>query len=475
LIQAEERAGAYQKARQINVDASRHGTFAEIGAGQEVARWFFRVGGAAATVAKTISAYDMAVSDAIYGPSDRYVSRLRLQSMLDYEYELLHQRLGERLGFSGSLFVFADTASMGSSTRQEAGKAWVGIRFQHEPKADPSEIILHVRMPEPDNVRKQAALGILGVNLIHGAFYSHTDPTALLWSLRDELTRERLEVDMIRFAGPAFTGVDNRLMSLQLVEQGFTDAAMFDSNGQVIQPAEILFEQPVLVERGSFRPITLPSLDLMERANAQFSPELAGSDDEPVVIMEMSLRNLISGDSIDHADFLARVDILAALGLRVMISRYSYYYGLAEYLRYYTHRPIVFALGVPNLKRLFEEQYYTELDGGILESMGRLFRSGIRLFVYPCQERGKLVSVESLEVAPNLRHLYAHLLDNGMIIPIREVDSQHLHIFPKDVLRGIETGNPEWESMVPAAGVKLIKERRVFGYRSRTPGSASKA
>ncbi len=464
---AEEKISAYQKARSINMDAAPHGTFAEIGAGQEVARWFFRVGGAAATVAKTISAYDMTVSDAVYGPCERYVSRSRLQSMLAYEYELLLERLQGKRGADTTFFVFADTAAMGSFSRNEPGHAWIGIRFQHQPQAQPSDIILHVRMPEPDNVQKQEALGILGVNLIYGAFKHHESPTALIQSLRDDLTRERFEVDMIRFSGTAFAGVDNRLMSLQLVEQGFTDAAMFSANGEVLQPSEVLFQKPVIVERGSFRPITRPALDLLDRAATQFSEQMSDGREEPVVLMEMSLRNLLSGDRIDHADFLARVDILGALGKMVVISNYAYYYGLAEYLRLYTKQPIVFALGVPNLRKLFEEAYYAELDGGILEAVGRLFKRGIRLCVYPCRDSqtAPLTTAENLEIAPHLRHLYAHLRENGMICSIQVVEESGLEVLPKQVLHMIESGDPAWETMVPEAGVKLIKERRVFGYR----------
>lgn len=254
-----ERNTTYQKARQINLDASTHGTFAEIGAGQEVARWFFRVGGAAATVAKTISAYDMAISDAIYGPSDRYVSRKRLRSMLDHEYELLTERLGEKRGTTSRFFVFAETAAMGSHSRNQEGRAWLGIRFEHQPKAPPSEIILHVRLLEADNVEKQEVLGILGVNLIYGGFYHFRQPNILIRSLRDDLPRESYEIDMIRFTGPCFAGVDNRLMILQLVEQEFTNAAMFDASGEVLQPADALFDKPVLLEgEVSDRSLLLP-------------------------------------------------------------------------------------------------------------------------------------------------------------------------------------------------------------------------
>jgi hypothetical protein len=464
-MSSEEKNSTYQKARQINLDAARHGTLAEIGAGQETARWFFRVGGAAATVAKTISAYDMTVSDAIYGPCDHYVSRHRLQAMLEYEYNLLLERLDQQRGKTTTFFVLAETAAMGSTTRHQSGHAWMGIRFQHQPKARPSEIILHVRMFETDNVHKQEALGILGVNLIYGGFYHHSKPLFLIGSLKDDLARERIEVDMIRFSGPCFAGVDNRLMSLQLVEQGFTDAAMFDAHGEVVQPYEVLFDKPILVERGSFRPITVPGLNLVERATAQFAVELGA---EPVVVMEMSLSNLLSGDIIDHNDFLARVDILGSLGKQVIISNFPYYYLLVEYLRFYTSNRIVFALGVPNLKRLFQESYYTGLDGGILEAFGRLFKSGVKLYVYPTRnmQTGGLITAETLETSARVRHLHAHLLENKLIESLQNVDEKNLHILPKEVLGMIQKGDRAWEGLVPAAGVQLIKERGVFGYRA---------
>src|SRR5438094_3792318 len=282
-----------QKAQRINQDARRYGTFAEIGAGQEVARWFFRAGSAAGTVAKTISAYDKAVSDAIYGPTDRYVSRQRLQAMLEYEYDLLLERLNEKRGAKTAFFVFANTVA----TRREEGQGWLGIRFQAEPGADPSEILIHVRMLDKENVRQQEALGIIGVNLIHGTFYLHHEPESLIRSLLDNLTWERVEVDMIRFSGPAFARVENRLMALQLVRQGLTEAAMFTAKGEAVQWAEVLYKKPVLVQRGSFRPVTRATLDVFERALEQFErePELKG--EPPVVLMEMTLRHLTTRDA----------------------------------------------------------------------------------------------------------------------------------------------------------------------------------
>lgn len=459
----EEQPSTYQKARRINVDAAIHGTFAEIGAGQEVARWFFHVGGAASTVAKTVSAYDMAVSDAIHGPSDRYVSRQRLQSMLDYEYDLLMQRLGQKRGSTTSFFVLADTVAARSHGRPEEGHGWIGIRFQHEPLAAPSDILLHTRLRDAENVREQEALGVLGVNLTYGAFYHRDDPATLIRSLMDDLSRDRIEIDMLKMTGRAFGQVDNRLVSLQLVEQGFTDAAMFTADGEVVQPGELLHQKPVLIERGSFRPVTKPTIDMLRSASAQFTADLA-ADGPPMVIMEMSLRNLLSGDHVDHEDFLARVDVLGALGETVMISSYSAYYLVPDYLRRYTKKPLAFALGVPTLGELFDEQYYADLPGGLLQAIGSLFQAGVRLYVYPVRDEvtGALTTVENLRVAPHLRHLYGHLVENGRMLPIRNVNQNDLHILPRDALAKIQRRDPSWEVMVPEAAISLIRDRDLF-------------
>ncbi|MDB6123222.1 MAG: hypothetical protein JWQ71_2215 [Pedosphaera sp.] len=462
-----EKLDTHRKALQINLDAKKYGTFAEIGAGQEVARWFFHVGGAAGTVAKTISAYDMGVSDAIYGTSDRYVSRKRLQSMLDYEFNLLLERLNATRGDRCTFFAFADTVATHSFTRKETGQGWMGIRFQAESHGAPSEIIIHVHMLDKENVREQEALGIIGVNLIHGAFYNRDHPEVLILSLLDDLTRERIEVDMIRFSGPAFAGIDNRLMSLQLVQQGLTDAAMFTAEGEVVQPADMLYKRAVLVERGSFRPIINTTLDMLERAQEQFLQEPSMKGEEPLVLMEMTLRNLLSESGIDHKDFLARVDILSALGKTVLISNFGRYYRLVAYLSRYTHKSTGIVLGVPSLKEIFDEKFYTDLEGGLLESLGRLFRNEVKLYVYPWKdpETGHVVTVNNMQVAPHLKHLYAYLLENHCIEPITKHNVEYLPIFSRDVLARIQMGNPSWEAMVPPPIVKIIKKNRLFGYQ----------
>ena len=457
----------HDKALGINIDAARYGTFAEIGAGQEVARWFFHVGGAAGTVAKTISAYDMAVSDAVYGASKRYVSRERLQSMLDHEWGLLLERLDAARGGTTKFFAFADTVTAKSWSRQEEGQGWLGIRFQAEPRAQASQIIIHARMWDQENARQQEALGVLGVNLIHSAFYDHARPEALIATLMDGLTRDRMEVDMIKLSGPLFKGVDNRLMSLQLVRQRLTNAALFAPDGEVVEPAELLYHAPVLIERGSFRPITRVNLDMLERSldRMRGEPDMAGR--EPVVLMEMTLRNLLSlGEQVEHADFLARMDTLRALGRTVMVSNYSRFHNVTTYLRRYTRERIGMVLGVPTLAQIMDEKHYTDLEGGILEALGRLLGGPIRLYIYPWRKgpTAETVTAETFAVPEHLRHLYDHLRRNKYVESIPASPDLDLSVMPHDVLAKLQKGDPAWEALVPAEVVRVIKERRLFGY-----------
>lgn len=457
----------HQKALQINLDSSQYGTFAEIGAGQEVARWFFRVGGASGTVAKTISAYDMTVSDAVYGKCERYVSRQRLQTMLDHEYGLMLERLQAKRGHDTKFFVFANTVATRSYTRRDDAHGWMGIRFQAHPNAAPSDIIIHVRLLDRENVPEQESLGCIGVNLIHSALYAHANPSAVIGSLLDNLTADHVEVDMIKFSGPAFQQVDNRLMAFQLVEKGLSKAAMFRANGEVVQPAEVLYKKTLLVERGSFRPVTKITMDMLECAAAQFRQEPRVQGEEVVVLTEMTLHNLIEGDKIDHKDFLDRVDILGALGKTVLISNYGEYHRLAAYLFLFTKKMVGIAMGVPSLTQLFEEKYYTDLEGGILESFGRLFKNDLKLYVYPIKDphTGALITADNLQVAPGLRHLYAHLLENRFMESLRNVNEECLPIFSRDVLAKIRGKDPSWEEMVPDKVARIIKERKLFNYQ----------
>jgi len=453
-----------QKALLLNLDAQKFGTFAEIGAGQEVARWFFHVGRASGTVAKTISAYDMAISDDLYGPTDRYVSRARLEAMLTREFDQLLKHVpNSNLNNPRSLFVFADTVTTQSRTR--GGHGWMGVRFQGVPGGETSDLIIHFVMSDPETVRQHEAAGILGVNLLYAALYSYADPRAVVNALMDGLTRRRIEVDMIKFSGPVFRAVDNRLMSLHLVERALTDAALFTASGEVVQPAEVLYGKRVLIERGSFRPVTNVTIDMLSRAERQQERDHPEPADEPVVLMEMTLRNLMADKIIDHQDFLNRADLLGAMGKTVMISNFERFDRVTKFLRKATQASIGMVMGVPTLSEVFDEKYYADLPGGILEGFGGLFQGPVRLLVYPTKSApaGEILTVESVEVGPHQRKLFEWLCENGSIEPIRAYDPAQLHISPAEVLRLLQAGDPGWREMVPAPIADLIERRGLFG------------
>lgn len=453
-----------EKALRINLDPQAYGTFAEIGAGQEVARWFFRVGAASGTIAKSMSAYDMTFSDAIYGPAERYVSRQRLEAMLNLEFSLLLERLQARRGDHTRFFVFADTVAAQGFKRRDDCHGWMGVRFQTEPVAEPSQILIHVRMWDRENLQQQEALGIIGVNLLHLAIYLREHRNAFVPALIENLSTERVEVDMIELSGPAFRLVDNRLVMLELVSHGLTDAAMFDASGTAVQPSDSLYRKAILVERGSFRPITKVTLDMLRCAEARFVQEPPVQGQPVVEVMEMTLQNLLAGGRIDPADFLDRVDLLGTLGKSVLISNFAQHFRLAAYLHRYTKQMVGMVMGVPTLRELFQEKYYDDLGGGILESFGRLFKNDLKLYVYPMLDptTQALITADNLVVAPNLKHLYQYLLQNQFIESLPGYDPACLPILSPTVLSLIKERDPSWETMVPPQVAEMIKKRRLF-------------
>ena len=466
-----------QKAQAINFDRNKYGTFAEIGAGQEVVRWFFRVGGAAGTIAKSMSAYDMAISDAIYGKSQRYVSQNRLTHMLEHEYKLLHERLAEERGVESRFFVYANTIAARSFSRQQDGLGWMGIRFQGNPGQEPNDIIIHVRLLDEDNLKQQEAVGIIGVNLVHAALEYTQEPHKILSSIKENLEPWRAEVGMARFTGPDYEDVDNRLIALELVKQGLAKATLFNVSGEVVHPTEVLYGKSIIVERGSFRPVTHTTLHMLQSAMAQFVQEPNVQGEKVTVLFEMTLHNLRDSGEIDERDFLDRVDILGTVGeefsenYHVMVSNYAEYYRLAAYLLRYTKEPIGVAMGVPTLKELFEEKYYAELDGGILESFGRMFKNDLRLYVYPTGgQGGNIVNARNLKVPDHLQGLFEYLMGNGFIRRIEDYREDYLSIFSRDALEKIRSGDDNWESMVPERVVALIKERGLLGYNTNVDG-----
>jgi hypothetical protein len=461
----------HDKALRINLDPTRYGTFAEIGAGQEVVRWFFRVGGAAGTIAKSISAYDMAVSDAIYGPTERYVSRARLESMLEHEYTLNRTRLASLRGAGTAFFAFADTVAAKSYRGTNECHGWMGVKFQAHPGDDESRILIHVRMLDRESAAQQEALGMVGVNLIHGACFQSHQPEALVESLIDGLDTRRIEIDMVEFSGVEFRHVDNRLMSMKLVELGLSAVAMFGSDGKVLQPSEALYKKHVLLARGSFRPVCHSHLDILRSAGERFTRDLGEAGSPPVLeLAELTMRNLRGDrDEVDRTDFLARADMLAAVGKTVLISDYFEFHRLSSYVSRCTKQRSAFVIGAGTLSEIFDERSSAALDGGILEAAGRLFRNDLTLYVYPLCDAGsgQLTTVENYPIAPHLRGLYDHLVARGAIRQLDNYDSRYLPIFSRDVLERLGRGDPSFEDAVPSEVARVIRERGLLGWRDR--------
>jgi hypothetical protein len=467
LIVGTHQSDTHQKALRINLDPRWYGTIAEIGAGQEVVRWFFRVGGAAGTIAKSISAYDMAVSDAVYGKADRYVSAGRLQGMLDKEFQLNVDRLGDERGDGTSFFAFADTVVARSFGGSSECHGWMGVKFQAQARDEPSQIVMHVRMLDVEAWLQQEALGIVGVNLLYGAFFEHHEPDKLIESLLDRLTTGRIEIDMIQFRGIEFRGVDNRLMALKLVQLGLSGVAMFGPDREVLQPSEVLRKNAILVERGSFRPPTHVNLDMLESARARFEADPAVAGKPVLTLTEITMRNLLAGGAeVDRRDFLARAELLAACGMTVLITDYFDYYRLAAYIGERTSERIGIVMGVPSLIDLFDEKNHAQLPGGILESFGRLFKNDLKLYVYPLRPSpdDELKTVNDISVLPELQPLYDYLAGRGSFVHLDNYRPEFLPIFSRDVLRRIAANDDAWESMVPPDVAELIKRRAFFGY-----------
>lgn len=455
------------KALRINLNEHIYGTFAEIGAGQETVRHFFRAGGSSGTIAKAMSAYDKDFSDAIYGIEDdgRYVTENRLRKMLNHEVELIEERLKREKHPSKMFFSYANTVATIDFAKQYKGHGWVGIKYQIEPDEDYNEIIIHIRFKETDAKLQQETLGKLGVNLIYGAFYKYNDPKRLLKYLYDHIDKDQLEIDTINFSGPRFAEVDNRLMSLQLVKNGMTDAVMFDPTGKNILPAAVLYKKNILALRGSFRPVTKVNMDMFEKSLEMFVDENKVKRENTLVIFEITLSNLRSDGEIDERDFMDRAELLCSLGQTVMISNFQEYYKVVEYFSNYSKERMGLTMGVNNLIDIFDEKYYRHLSGGILEAFGKLFYRDMKVYLYPMEdEDGTLLTSQNLKVHPRMKELYKFFAYNGKVIDIADYDRDNLKIFSREVLKMISKGKPGWEKMLPEGIAELIKKDHLFGY-----------
>jgi hypothetical protein len=456
-----------EKALRINLSKAIYGSFAEIGAGQEVAANFFKVGGASGTVAKTMSAYDMKFSDAIYGHTDRYVCEERLIKMLDHEYVLLPERLPHRIE-STRFFAFADTVESLNFERTNQGHGWIGLRFQLSPKSEANDCVIHLKMHDTDPLQQQLALGIVGVNMIYSCMFLR-DPEQILMSLLDGLTNRRIEIDMFRLTGPDFKHVDNRLMALKMVRNGLTKAAMFGPDGNVMQPSDELYKKNVLVLRGRFRPPTHVNVDMLLASRRHFKNEPDVDRSKIVLLTELTLHDLSPDGNIDERDFLHRADIICSLGQSVLISNYYEYYRLVDYLSKITRgKKIGIIMGINALQKVFDEKTYLNIRGGILECFASLFGTNVKLYIYPAlQKDGKTLSTLKnfeLELPDNLQNLFRYLVDNNKMEDVKNANVKNLHIISDNVLAMIKKGEPGWEQFVPHKVEEAIKEHGLFDF-----------
>lgn len=459
------------KALRLNLNKYVYGTFAEIGAGQETVRHFFRAGGASGTVAKTMSAYDKDFSDAIYGleKEGRYVTEDRLETMLTYETKLIEERLN-RVKYPNKLFFsYANTVATIDFAKSYKGHGWLGIRFQTKPKEEYSEILIHVQFHENSAALQQVTLGVMGVNLIYGAFYHYDNPRQLLQTLYDHLDKDQIEIDTINFNGPVFRDVDNRLMSLQLVKNGMTDAVMFGASGQNVLPASVLYKRNILTLRGNFRPVTRVHMDMYEKSLELYLRERKVVKNKTAVIFEITLSNLRSEGEIDEQDFLDRADLLCSLGQTVMISNFPEYYKVVEYFAQHTSERMGLPMGVSTLIDLFDERYYRHLSGGILEAFGKLFFKDLKIYLYPMKDRqtGEIITSDNLMLHPRMKELYKFFKENGRIVDIEDYDPTILEIYSREVYRMICAGESGWELMLPANTTRIIKEKGLFQWEDK--------
>ena len=455
-----------QKALRINLNENIYGTFAEIGAGQETVRQFFRAGGASRTIAKSMSAYDKDFSDAIYGIENdkRYVTESRLRKMLNHEVDLIEKRITREKHPNKLFFSFANTVATIDFAKKYKGHGWVGIKYQLDPDQEYNDIVLHIRFKENDARLQQETLGKLGTNLVYGAFYKYNEPRKLLRYLYDHLDKDQLEIDTINFSGPIFKDVDNRLMSLQLVKNGMTDAVMFAPDGNNVLPARVLYKKNILTLRGSFRPVTKVNMDMYEKSYNMFIKENRVDLNKTQVVFEITLSNLRAEGEIDEQDFMDRARLLCSLGQNVLISNFQEYYKLVEYFSQYSKSRMGLAMGVNNLVDIFDEKYYRHLSGGILEAFGKLFFKDLRVYLYPMQnEDGTITNSENLKVHPRMKELYKFFKYNGKVVDIADYDQEILAIFSRTVLKMISDNKPGWERMLPEGVSQLIKEQSLFG------------
>lgn len=426
---------AHGKALSLNLDPSIYGTLAEIGAGQEVARYFLSVGAASGTVAKTICAYDKIVSDELYGPGARYVSKERLLAMLDREYKLLLQRLGTTRGSETRFFAFADTAAVRSYHGNNDQHGWIGIRFQTEPAAPVSQVILHVNLGDRTASQQQEAIGVLGVNLVYAAFRQRSDGGAFLSGLFDGLSCSRIEIDVLELEGPAFDGVDSRLWCLELLRRKMAHAIVFDHRMHVLEPASLLRKRPLLIGHCRLGRPQAMEPDRFQAAARLLRQEAGPFEREPLALMEVGLREG-AHESLTPQDVLAwrRLHDSSASWI---VTAYEEAYLLSRYLRRYTAEPVRFIMSAAAAARTMQEAFYARVPGAVLEGLGRLLATNVKLYVTPMEwkafhsalggmsptvglkRRGNgLVTLDNLAPDGPERYLFEYLRASGRMLAL---------------------------------------------------------
>ncbi|TVR74272.1 MAG: TonB-dependent receptor [Marinilabiliales bacterium] len=459
------------KALSLNLDPTIYGTIAEIGGGQEVARAFFQAGGASGTVAKSISAYDRTFSDHLYnsGKSGRYVSENRLAKMLGIEYKDLINTLQNSARKGTRFFAFADTVVTLNYAKDNDAHGWLGVKFQLHPNSEPSEVSLHVSLLENDKLLQQYTLGSLGVNLIYACYHFADRPNVFLKSLMDNLDSDRVEINMVRMGGHDLSYVDNRLLGVQLVKNQMTSATIFDSNGEVQQPADMLYRKNLLAFRGSFRPITNVGYDMLQKCNGIFRKDEDYRKDNTLAICEITLNNLMHEGVFDETDFLERVNLLNGLGQNVMISNFREYYKLVSYFSKFRLGKLRVVIGIPTFIKVWDKKYYSDLRGGILEAFGKLFTGNMKLYVYPSLNKstGKLFTSKDIELPADLKHLYHYLCENKKIIDVKSAEMKWLMADSSRTLGMIQNDTDGWEELVPGFVAEYIKKNKIFGFTGK--------
>jgi len=425
-----------RKALKINLNEEIYGTFAEIGAGQEVARNFFNAGAASGTIAKTMSAYDMAFSDAIYGAeeSGRYVSRSRLLKMLHHEYELLTERLIGEKYHNKRLFAFANTVAAINFTKTNDPHGWMGIRFQHESGSAPNEIIFHVRLLDTDNLLQQKVLGILGVNLVFAAYYYTRDVQTMIESLADNLSPGSVEIDLVKANGPVFKDVNERLINLYLIAKGYSKAAIFNPEGMAYQSKDFLYKKDIMILRTKYRQKSNPNFDLFNLAVDQFKRNLNIADDSLVVMIEVLMSNVLDQTPQftpeDLQYFAQRAEYLCSTGNHILVSNFTRNHYLAEYLSQFKPRNVGISTNISNLRNIFNSKQYTKgnYTDELLAYVSGLFSKNVKLYAYPYldKQRSQIITTANMPVSEDARPLFDFLVKNRYIIDIEGYDERHV-------------------------------------------------